>query len=93
MPVLFPNDRMRHAAHTAILAAASIVSLVASAPAQTLINGKDLSIRSTGAQSGNGWSLAGTGYLGTYVTVPAGGRTSRSRSMPRPARPAREPRT
>ncbi|CAN5603419.1 hypothetical protein BH09PLA1_BH09PLA1_36230 [soil metagenome] len=45
------------------------------AQAQTTINGKDLVLRSTGSQVSNAWSLGPTGYVGTYVTVPAGGGT------------------
>src|SRR5205814_2053521 len=38
-------------------------------------NGKNFAVRSNGALSGNGWNLSGIGYLGTYITVPAGGGT------------------
>jgi len=53
-----------------VLAVAALTAV--NAQAQTTINGKDLIARSTGAASGNAWSLGSTGYVGTYVTVPAG---------------------
>src|SRR3954453_2260393 len=54
----------------------AVLSLAANAWAQTTtINGKDLVVRSSGAQSGNAWALSNTAYAGTYVTVPAGGGT------------------
>src|SRR6185369_15701215 len=51
-----------------------LIGAARAAPAQT-INGKDLAARSTGSQSGNGWSIGTTGFVGTYITVPAGGST------------------
>ncbi|MBC8105486.1 MAG: endo-1,4-beta-xylanase, partial [Anaerolineae bacterium] len=56
-----------------VLAVAALSAV--NAQAQTTINGKDLIVRSTGAASGNAWTLGSTGYIGTYVTVPAGGGT------------------
>src|SRR5262245_60842862 len=42
---------------------------------QVTINGGSFLMRSSGSASGSGWALGGSGYLGTYVTVPAGGAT------------------
>jgi GH35 family endo-1,4-beta-xylanase len=41
--------------------------------AQTTINGNALALRSTGSSSGTAWNLDRDGYVGTYITVPAGG--------------------
>jgi hypothetical protein len=60
---------------TKTLAAATALCLATSASAQTILNGKDLVVRSSGSQSGNAWSLNSTAYVGTYITVPAGGGT------------------
>src|ERR1041385_7590796 len=60
---------------TKTLAAATALCLASAASAQTIVNGKDLVVRSSGSQSGNAWSLNSTAYVGTYVTVPAGGGT------------------
>src|SRR4051794_9683758 len=65
---------MRRALVKLLLSVAATSAVRASAQTTTL-NGKDFAVRSTGALAGNGWSLSGTGYLGTYVTVPSGGGT------------------
>src|SRR6059036_3685221 len=52
------------------------LALATNAWAQTTtINGKDLVVRSNGFASGNAWTLSNTAYVGTYITVPAGGGT------------------
>src|SRR4051812_15988944 len=66
------RSRLTLAAFGAIYQISSLLSV---ATAQTTVNGKDLVMRSTGSQSGNAWNLSGTGYVGTYVNVPAGGGT------------------
>src|SRR5688572_18969467 len=59
----------------AVCAAAMSVVTAAAALAQTTINGANLVMRSTGSSSGGAWNLGTTGFVGTYVTVPAGGGT------------------
>lgn len=63
------HQRIRNASFAIALAAASAVH------AQTSLLGKDITVRSIGSQSGNAWSMGTTGFLGTYITVPAGGAT------------------
>src|SRR5579872_1451051 len=36
---------------------------------QTTISGKNLALQSSGAASGNGWTLSSDGYVGTYITL------------------------
>ena len=49
--------------------------LAACAPLAHALNGSQFAIQSSGSASGNAWNLSGTGYLGTYITVPNGGGT------------------
>src|SRR5262249_21748107 len=41
----------------------------------TSILGNNLTMRSSGTAAGNSWTLGASGFVGTYLTVPAGGAT------------------
>jgi GH35 family endo-1,4-beta-xylanase len=67
--------RGRQRNHVAALLAAAVsatggTGVVATAQAQTSLTGSSLAIKSAGSTT-----LGGTGYLGTYLIVPAGGAT------------------
>jgi GH35 family endo-1,4-beta-xylanase len=63
---------MRKYMASLIVSAASCFGLTTSAWAQTSITGSNLVFKSLGTQS---TTLSATGYLGTYIVVPAGGAT------------------
>ena len=52
----------------------SLLILAPMAPAQTTITGSSLSHRSSGSGAGN-WTLSENGYVGTYFTLAAPGRS------------------
>src|SRR4051812_6637953 len=53
----------------------AIAAMSSAALGQTLLTGSGLTVRSTGSASGSAWNLGTTGFVGTYITVPAGGGT------------------
>ncbi len=63
---------MRHNFVLLIACAAGLIGSATGAWGQTSITGGNLAYKSLGTQS---TTLSATGYLGTYVTIPAGGAT------------------
>lgn len=53
----------------AVLSGSAALLLACSAAAAQTVNGSSLTLQSSGAASGNAWTLSSDGYVGTYITL------------------------
>ncbi len=54
-----------------------VIACAISSPAfaQTIVNGDNMALQSSGTASGSAWNLNSDGYVGTYIQVPTSGST------------------